>query len=136
MVDSRQLDDQFLGGRERLGSVQGLKCVLNLVADPHHGGQADPGPASLNVISADFERSFKGLARLRDRAEIMQKLALKVGQRVNIGTLGRESLTALDQVQRALIMVRRGLRPRCRQIRPGCSGIGGAVEMSCTKHRV
>jgi hypothetical protein len=71
MVDSRQLDDQVLGGRDRLGSVQGLKCVLNLVADPHHGGQTDPGPAALNVISADFERSFKGLARLGDRAEIM-----------------------------------------------------------------
>ena len=34
---------------------------------------------------------------------------------------------AFDQVQRALIMVRRGLRPRCRQIRLGCSGIGSAV---------
>jgi hypothetical protein len=71
MVNSRQLDDQVLGGCERLGSVQGLKCVLNLVADPHHGGQADPCPAALNVVSADFERLFKGLARLGDRAEIM-----------------------------------------------------------------
>lgn len=114
MVDPRQLDDQVLGGRDRLGSVQGLKRVLNLIADPHHGGQTDPGSAALNVISANFERSFKGLASLGDRAKIMQKLASKVGQRVYIGPLDRESMTAFNQVQRALIMVRRGLQPRCR----------------------